>query len=709
MNIQVDTDSVLNEEKGYQQRISRSRLRFTPHGRSRGRLRNISDQQCLSVLKRGTKKQEEYGRWKFSAEGLTVITEADKTTIVTSWRAPGHGITLKKVDITPEMKKDHLLALRRLRQTSTWTSHAVAVVDQSGSMREIDMDKLVMRSDLVWLNLAVNVVAKCLQSGERTSTDVLSVVSMRTQSEVILRHHPFDWILYNKLVGLLETSEASGGGCYIPALEAATDLLGSCRNRHCAKSLLFFSDGRPSDHIKKGDGCGTDYERLMKKYTSEKIAELASIAGKRLSICGVGIGQTCDHKFSIIKAMLDEAKEYECNVVFEESCVSSHQLATALAATTLATTTTKTHISELDQDEILREFKKQPLREVGAGILTDTWRVLELSRQCDPRTQRSRRSIVCTRWIKGEGWVAYPTSETFYHHSSVGVAFEKRWFGEGKERIVKEFREIDINKRFVGPSWVAKDSITVQRDGRSKESKTFHKKFCQTQLLAQEAAIKFNDLAQLSSMKGKIPRIDFLPCRIYMLHFENDQREGFLVEPMLNFQLFPYQKFNDNQGGLQRLAKSKRSSTCSGGLHSIAEEEEDDDDSDQTDQDEMSFLREETPQAFSCFSFHYFYGDKIVCDLQGILDTSKNLFQLTDPVIHKRRSQQPSRYSPRHGRLQDDERYGRTDRGGKGIEDFKRSHRCSSLCHEICSLLRTERREIRDKWHLQSKSTMVGL
>lgn len=230
MNTQFDAESIINDDDGYRQRLSRSRIHFTPHARLRGSQRNVSEQRSWEVLRNGIRKPSDYhGRWEFSAEGVTVVTDPYVSEVVTTWRAPGHGITLRQVKITPEMAKAHESAMRRLKEKSTWTSHTVAIVDQSGSMREIDMDKLVMRSDLVWLNLAVNVVAKCLQSNERKETDVLSVISMRTESEVVLEYQPFDWVLFNKLADLLHNSAPRGGGCYIPASDIAAEMLGSFR------------------------------------------------------------------------------------------------------------------------------------------------------------------------------------------------------------------------------------------------------------------------------------------------------------------------------------------------------------------------------------------------------------------------------------------------------------------------------------------------
>jgi hypothetical protein len=91
--------------------------------------------------------------------------------VLTVWPKPGYGIDLDKVQITEDMLAEHERALRKLRDKATWTSHTVAVVDPSGSMRKVDIGNHVKRSDLVWLTLAAS-VANGLKSGDCTWTDV---------------------------------------------------------------------------------------------------------------------------------------------------------------------------------------------------------------------------------------------------------------------------------------------------------------------------------------------------------------------------------------------------------------------------------------------------------------------------------------------------------------------------------------------------------
>jgi hypothetical protein len=70
-----------------------------------------------------------------------------------------------------------------------------------------------------------------------------------------------------------------------------------------------------------------------------------------------------------------------------------------------------------------------------------------------------------------------------------GVAFEIEILGEGQERAVHNFREMEEYGSFVGPHLVGKESWFVSEDGRKKD---FHKVFRQTQGRVQWLAVKFN-------------------------------------------------------------------------------------------------------------------------------------------------------------------------------------------------------------------------
>ena len=91
---------------------------------------------------------------------------------------------------------------------------------------------------------------------------------------------------------------------------------------------------------------------------------------------------------------------------------------------------------------------------------------------------------------------------------------------------------------------------------------------------------------------------------------------------------------------------------------------------------EVRVLDDDVPQAFSHWTYSYTHRDYLVCDLQGELTAveapssghssslSRLRFEFTDPCIHSRRG----------------ERYGRTDKGEKGMRDFFHTHQCNAMC-----------------------------
>ena len=89
---------------------------------------------------------------------------------------------------------------------------------------------------------------------------------------------------------------------------------------------------------------------------------------------------------------------------------------------------------------------------------------------------------------------------------------------------------------------------------------------------------------------------------------------------------------------------------------------------------ELVILNDEVPQAFSHFTYIWSKHNKIVCDLQGVLDTTKEqpVFEFTDPAIH---------YKSKSGEKK--RGFGRTDRGHEGIDDFFRSHTCNNVCKAL--------------------------
>ena len=76
-------------------------------------------------------------------------------------------------------------------------------------------------------------------------------------------------------------------------------------------------------------------------------------------------------------------------------------------------------------------------------------------------------------------------------------------------------------------------------------------------------------------------------------------------------------------------------------------------------------LDDDVPQAFSHWTYVYTKHDRLVCDLQGVLE--KNVFVMTDPAIHTRSGNY----------------LGPTDQGESGQHNFFKTHKCNPLCKAL--------------------------
>ena len=288
------------------------------------------------------------------------------------------------------------------------------------------------------------------------------------------------------------------------------------------------------------------------------------------------------------------------------------------------------------------------------------------------------------------------------HSSATGITFDKDPFGQGAERLVYQLREIDAYGRFVGPELVAKEG---RFEGDYYQRGNFHRSFCKTQMIAANMAMRFNQRLEMSQQVGeKVPRIKFLDCYVYCFFVKN-QDFYYLVEKQLDNN--QYKKWNDNRGGVrgqhrkfgfhqekedEEVARNEEATALKNlnlktiVSETIIEENSEDELSDEDTSHPMTqttnvgcsknklvIMNEDVPQAFSHFTYTWSKQDKIVCDLQGVLDTSKKppVFEFTDSVMH---------YKSKSGRKNV---FGRTDLGQTGINDFFKTHKCNNVCKAL--------------------------
>jgi len=632
-----------------------STILSTLHGRERREWREISKAAFDAAIRYGEKVPNDIDqrtgkrRWLFNykAGGVSVVTDNSCSTEVTSWAHSCWGLNVEKVHITKYMKDEHRKAVRDSVHHELWNSHAVAVVDQSGSMRKTDAENGVTRSDLVWLCLAVDYVGRRLRTGEATHQDYFSLIELGPEAKCLIKNHPFNWILYNKIIDILRTCHPLGKGNYLPALDCAKKMLLSNKKGRCLQQLVFLTDGAPSDEEPRGS-CGGP-ELYHERAISNQIASIARQFGSRLTIGAIAVG---GGRYGALEAMVNTAKNYNCQTYLKKSSLVAGDVSSAFISMSSLISSSKSRSTDVltNCQRTFRDLTREPLPSVGV--------YLPLEKEWIQYT--SVKKTLFNKYTRD-----WEQRDVFYDSGAVGIAVREHIFGEGRERAVRRVREVNAHGDFVGPMMVGKESLFVEDES---DSFSFHKTFCIVQQLALKMALQFN--RQLVALPGidkmSTPRISFLNCYVMILHGQKDSSAKFLlVEKMLDH--LKYKKWNNNDGYVDGMSldeyhtmktegRAPSKPVCHGkSAHA-----------------ECKFSIEDVPQAYSHFTYLASGRKFLVCDLQGVLDTSiwPPVFELTDPAIH---------YSEMTNRKD----YGRTDRGEQGIQDFLKTHTCSNLCHML--------------------------
>ena len=326
------------------------------HGRERRSERRIEKVDLQRARRYGMEEPAKKGRLKYTYGGIVFIYDPVQNREITSYSSSDKAgkesgtkfaqpIQLNKKDETDQNYEDLTASINSTPQR--WTSHSVLVVDMSGSMRRDDVNGGRCRSDGVWMALARDYIMKPLQKKERNATDLVSIILMRDEAEIIIEREPTTWTLYNKLVDMREWSTARpwGAGNYLPALEAADGLLSSNANAGCSLSLLFFSDGRPSD---RGDFAGV-------------VGGLASKFGRRLSLTCIGMAEASED-FSTLNDMVTEAQSYGAVASFGKPSLDADSLSNIVTTLASSLTTSRTELSEL-KTGTMKEVRMDVTRE----------------------------------------------------------------------------------------------------------------------------------------------------------------------------------------------------------------------------------------------------------------------------------------------------------------------------------------------------------
>ncbi|CBN76804.1 conserved unknown protein [Ectocarpus siliculosus] len=688
------------------------------HGERRRAERQIDRRDLQAAVRYGkkqlAKRDPETGaiRWKYTYADIIYITDETSTQEITSWVAP---IGIPHAELTLKQIGEHEAAKQRLKNDpSLCTSHTVIVVDQSGSMRETDVADFYNRSQAVFGMLAMDFVAKPRLSGDATDTDVVSLVVMQGSADIAVEKEPMGLVLYNQFVNLHDTGAPQFHGNFLPALDIAEELLKSQAHGECALSLLFLSDGRPSDYSYANHvGITTSYPEVVETILG-RVTNLAEVFGEQLSVVTLGFAGP-EQDFTVLERMAEAARDGGSQGKFHRPELSSRGLGTAIADSISSLTATRLRLTTLAGGNNQRRELRQVEREA-------------------PGSHWGRAPTTAQT---GDGWVVYSSSVEGYEFSleamkysgtpwvpvelfsekANGIAIRSKSLGQGAERLVFGLQEVDLRSgELVGPKLVAKESKHI---GQETMKIQFHHSFAWTQLEAQRMAERFNHRVRFmlrvifgDDCKHRVWDISFLPCSVYTF-LEGGVNRSVLVEKLL---VGRYTKFNGNNGyvhggqgadpagasaaepaaGLMRarademmgaIDEEEEDSDSDGEVPIIRGGDEDDDEDDdgtsvgalageKAEGGPTSFDPEPESyvQAFSHFSYRKSRRKMLVCDLQGVQSTScihedrAGVFELTDPVIH---------YRSASGRRQV---YGRTDLGKKGMRKFFETHQCNDVC-----------------------------
>ena len=307
------------------------------HGRQRRQERNILKLDLQRARRYGMQETARFNRLKFTHAGKVFIYDPHKNKEVTSYQVAAGEYTgsafEKPIHVPPYPLPGHAYHQSANQKAFLQenprhvTSHSVFLVDMSGSMRCDDINGARCRADAVWTTIAKNYLLDRLEEGSLSSSDVVSIVAFRDAAEVLIAQAPMDYVLFNRILTFreYETVRPEGPGNYMPALDTAESLLEWNKLGSCALSLMFFSDGKPSD---RGDFVART-GRIAAKY------------GHRLTMSCIGMAEPSED-FAIMQAMVDEARDFGVQAVFQRPTMHLSELSVAISSLASSLCTTKT-------------------------------------------------------------------------------------------------------------------------------------------------------------------------------------------------------------------------------------------------------------------------------------------------------------------------------------------------------------------------------
>ena len=628
------------------------------HGRARRQLRRISKHDLKAAVKHGQRFPAHPGRngqrrWKIVHNGLVYITDETMRQEITSYREE---ITIDQYPVSIPMMEHHTELKRILKEEPhLCTGHTYIVVDQSGSMREADVDGFRSRSHAAYKTLSLEFIAEQLNQRPNQNdlfAESVTVIEMREEGQAIFDRVPFDWILFNRLLKRPDLSRPCFHGNYNKSIAMASQMMlkehqsllndGAEHGELPNFSLVFLSDGKPSDSTP-----GRDLQERISILTT-----LTESLGDKFSLFAMGIGAR-EVEFEQLQLMVDTVTKCGGQGQFVHAGVSTVKLSKTFSQISSTLTSHRTTLlgdtlssANARSNNAAKVAKDVQMRETGKIV----------GKQFPSATFVLGKDHTITRHrFVNKGWKEVSLAT----HGANGIEIETKPFGKGSERLAYRFHEIKQDRfghKKVGRMMVAKNSVHLNE---SETKEAFHKEFCLVQLTAYDLAEKFNTAVRAAPLLQSVfdsshtyhsrpPELKFVLPHVYTIkNNATGEEKAYLVERMLGGK---FTKYNSNNGyvrGAKNGVHNTRSIELKCGKVNL----------------------EEFVQAFSHWVYEHTEHKMLVCDLQGVLNAEGRHpeFQLTDPAICTRKGN----------------RCGKTDMRLNGIRRFISTHKCGLVCQGL--------------------------
>lgn len=561
----------------------------TEHGRLRREQRDIRKRDLYKALVHGRRERCWGSRWKIEYDGIIFIVNNSLTQEVTAYPSPLGLAPVESKELNLNFKTRDFL----IKNPDRCTSHTVLVVDNSGSMSTHDIALHRDRQIAAYSITAMEFVAEQLFKQTATNSDVVTLIEFDRNAREVFSKEPFSWELYNKLLnrrskrcyvsreGDRQLDRLNGDSNYLKALDTADIALSYIDHPRCAISLLFLSDGAPTDAttMKLTPWAA---ETLM----TEKIAAIAKKYKERLNIQMIGFGDSFQD-FTVLTNLAEAATGTKSGTKAEFTYCgkAADKIGSAVSSLVSSTTETRTYLLTSDSGKSLNKREVQMESEMNGTIKWKYHMIVghyvydrsiddfvphpglppgategtenEPSSSTKTKTEIGSPSSSRTTGLISRFATLFGTekssneSPSSIKHDKLPsqLAIGKNPYGKGAERLAFRCNLAYSSSEddFAFNEMIAKETILVKRP---TDNIKFHKSFCKAQDLSNYLAWEFNNrLRAMSSYSPtETPMIVFLPCSILVLDDPEWPGRGVLVEKKLNNEKYGWKKYNDNAG-----------------------------------------------------------------------------------------------------------------------------------------------------------------